>query len=75
MGSTVESCQILWQPNFVQYFLRYSIRVANLGLRICEASKFIFTMSTEFLKLAPHLVYITWANRIIRNNELERLGQ
>jgi len=32
-------------------------------------------MSTEFLKPAPHLVYIHLANRIIRNNELERLGQ
>ena len=32
-------------------------------------------MSTEFLKPAPHQVHIYSANRIIRNNELERLGQ
>jgi hypothetical protein len=47
----------------------------NSELRICEAPKFIFIMSTEFLKLDPHLVYIPSANRIIRNIELERLGQ
>lgn len=32
-------------------------------------------MRTEFLKRVPHLVYIHSANRFIRNNELERLGQ
>jgi len=42
---------------------------------VCGTPKFIFTINTEFLKLAPHLVYLTSANWIIRSNELERLGQ
>jgi len=32
-------------------------------------------MSTEFIKPAPQLVYIHSVNRIIRNNELEWIGQ